>query len=346
LSSALRDDLDAVRFVPLGQQQSMTWEQSLRANYSDGVLVMHRGRVVQERYFGALTRRQLHIAMSVTKSFVGTLGTMLLQEGLLDETALIAHYIPELRDTGFGNASLRQVMDMTTALRHSEDYTDPHADVFAHASAGGILPRPAGYRGPQSFCEYLLTVQQQGEHGAAFAYRTINTDVLAWVIRRVSGESLAAQLQNRLWTPLGAEQDAIITVDSTGTEFAGGGLNTCLRDLARMGEMMRQRGSFNGRQIVPEAVVAEIERGGDPLRFASAGMSTLPGWSYANMWWISHNEHGAYMARGVHGQAIYIDPVAEMVIVRYASHPLAGNVLIDPHSLPAYHALAGHLLAN
>jgi CubicO group peptidase (beta-lactamase class C family) len=64
------------------------------------------------------------------------------------------------------------------------------------------------------------------------------------------------------------------------------------------------------------------------------------------MWWVTNNEHGAFAARGVHGQAVYIDPEAEMVIARYASHPVASNAANDPTSLPAYHALAKHLIGR
>jgi CubicO group peptidase (beta-lactamase class C family) len=90
--------------------------------------------------------------------------------------------------------------------------------------------------------------------------------------------------------------------------------------------------------------VADTFAGADPARFAPNGPVTLTGWSYRNMWWVSHNPHGAIMARGVHGQNIYIDPTAEMVIARYASHPVAANVANDPHTLPAYHAMALALL--
>ena len=211
-----------------------------------------------------------------------------------------------------------------------------------------MLPRPPGYQGPQSFYEFLQTVQKEGEHGGAFAYKTVNSDVLGWVIRRVTGKSAGQVLSERIWSRLGMEQDAYFTVDSVGTEFAGGGLNTGLRDLARFGELMRRGGRwggpFDGRQVIPQAVVDDIRRGGDRAAFTPAGYVTLPGWSYRNMWWVTHNEHGAYMARGIHGQAIYVDPTAEMVIARYASHPLAANANNDPTSLPAYHALARHLM--
>src|SRR5207342_1409620 len=136
------------------------------------------------------------------------------------------------------------------------------------------------------------------------------------------------------------EQDAYFTVDPSGTEFAGAGLILSLRDLARFGEMMRLRGRYNGQQIVQATVIDDICRGGSQEQFALAGYKTLPGWSYRNMWWVSHNSHGAFAARGIHGQGVYIDPKAEMVIARFASHPMAANVNLDPTSLPAYEALA------
>jgi len=346
LPRALRRDIDALQFLPLGSDQPMTWEQSLAANYTDGMVVLHRGRVVYERYFGALQPQGQHAAMSVTKSFVGTLAAMLVAEGRLDPERRVADYVPELAASAFGSATVRQVMDMTTGIRFSEDYADPKAEVWAHAAAGNPLPKPADYTGPRSYYEFLQTVQPQGTHGAAFGYRTANTDALGWVLARVSGQSVAELLSDRIWSRLGSEQDAYMTVDATGTPFAGGGLNLGLRDMARFGEMLRNGGVFQGRRILPAAAVADIRSGGNPADFAQAGYSQLPGWSYRNMWWVTHNAHGAFAARGVHGQTLYIDPKAEMVIARFASHPVAGNAANDATSLPAYHALALHLMRS
>lgn len=346
LPRAVRADIDAIRFMPLGTSASMTWGQSLAANYTDGIVVLHRGRIVYERYFGVLKDSGQHAAMSVTKSVMGTLGAMLVAEGTINADKRVADYVPELADSAFGSATIRQVLDMTTGLKYSEDYADPHAEVWAHAQAGSPLPKPKDYSGPRSYYEFLQTVQPQGQHGDAFAYKTVNTDVLGWVIARATGRNVADVLSERIWRRLGAEQDAYMTVDSTGTPFAGGGLNTGLRDLARFGEMLRSDGRFNGQQIVPKAVVDDIRRGGDKSAFAKAGYPLLQGWSYRDMWWVTHNAHGAFAARGVHGQSIYIDPKAEMVIARYASHPLAGNAANDPTTLPAFAALAEYLLSQ
>jgi CubicO group peptidase (beta-lactamase class C family) len=344
LSRAERADLDAVTFQPTGGNDLMTWEQSLAANFTDGILVLHRGQVVYERYFGVLDTATQHLAFSVTKSFVATIAGILAAEGALDDRATVASYLPELKDGGFADATIAQLLDMTTGVKYTEDYVDDRAGIWALARAGNFRPRPADYQGPGSFYEYLQTVQKDDEHGQRFAYKTANTDVLAWVLRRATGKTLSALMSDYLWSKLGVEQDAYFTIDTTGVEFAGAGLNLTLRDLARFGEMMRLGGRYNGRQIVPTVVIDDIRAGGDREQFAGAGYPQLPGWSYRRMWWVSHNEHGAFAARGIHGQAVYVDPAAEMVVARFASHPLGANVHLDPTSLPAYHALAKHLL--
>jgi CubicO group peptidase (beta-lactamase class C family)/protein-tyrosine phosphatase len=347
MDEAGRADIDGVRFQPIGRTDSMTWAQSLVANYTDGILVLHRGCIVYERYVGALAASRPHLAFSVTKSFVGTVAAMLIAEQVLDVEATVASYLPELRTSGIGDATIRQLLDMTTSLDYTEDYTDPRSSAWDLARAGGFLPRPPGYRGPESFFDYLKTLRKSAPHGEAFSYKTVNTDALGAVLRRLTGMPLSDVLSERIFSRLGPDLDGYITVDSTGVEFAGGGLNLTLRDMARFGETMRLRGRFNAQQIVPASVLDDIQRGGDRARFAANNSyPTLPGWSYRNMWWISHNAHGAFMARGIHGQAIYVDPVAEMVIARFASHPLAANVNLDPTSLPAYDAVARHLMGG
>ncbi|VVD77372.1 6-aminohexanoate hydrolase [Pandoraea iniqua] len=338
--------IDAVTFTPIGSDVKMNWRQAFDANYTDGVIVLHKGRVVYERYAGCLDANGQHGAMSVTKSLTGLLGEMLVAEGVIDENARVDTIVPELRQSAFGDATVRQVMDMTTGLQYSEDYSDPNAEVWRHADAGSPLPKPRGYTGPRTYWEYLQTVRKQGEHGKAFAYKTVNTDALGWIIARKTGKSVAQLLSERIWQRMGAEQDAYYTVDSLGTPFAGGGFNAGLRDMARIGELMLEGGTINGKRLVPKQAIDHIRAGGDKAKFAKAGYDLLKGWSYSGMWWVSHNAHGAFMARGVHGQAIYVDPAAQMVIARFSSHPTASNSANDPTSLPAYQAVADYLMTH
>ena len=235
---------------------------------------------------------------------------------------------------------------MTTSLDYSEDYSNPKADIWIYSKAASPLPKPADYKGPNGYFEYLQTVEGKGAHGKAFGYKTVNTDVLGWIVSRVSGKDLATLLSERIWSRMGAEQDGYMTVDAKGTPFAGGGLSAGLRDLGRIGLLMLNEGELHGQRLFPKQVVENIRKGGDREVFAKAGYKTLPGGNYTSMWWIFHNDNGAYAARGVHGQTIYIDPKAEMVIVRYSSFPTAKNGNIDPTSLPAYQAVADYLMAK
>lgn len=344
LEHKLDPAIDAVTFRPTGSDRDMSWQQSLSANYTDGIVVLHRGVVVYERYAGCLNETGQHGAMSVTKSLTGLLGEMLVAEGTLDETARVATVVPELANSAFGDATIRQVLDMTTGLRYSEDYADPKADVWTYSAAGNPLPKPEGYDGPRSYFDYLKTVVKQGEHGSAFGYKTINSDALGWIIARASGKSVAELLSERIWSRMGAEQDAYYTVDSTGTPFAGGGLNAGLRDMARIGQLLLDGGMVGGQRLIPQKAIDNIRNGGDKAAFAKGGYPALQGWSYRAMWWVTHNANGAFMARGVHGQAIYIDPAADMVIARFSSHPVAGNAANDATSLPAYGAVARYLM--
>ena len=344
LDYQLDADLASVSFTPAGTQDSMTWDEAFTVNKTDGLIVLHKGKVVYERYDGCLDEQGLHAAMSMTKSLVGLLAETLIAEGQLDENALAGDLIPELKDSAFGSATVRQIMNMTTSLKYSEDYSDPKADVWIYSQAASAMPKPGDYKGPRSYFEYLQTVQAEGEHGEAFAYKTINTDTLGWIISRNTGKSLVELLSERLWQPMGAEQSANFTIDSIGTPFAGGGLSAGLRDLARVGQLMLNDGKLNGEQIVPAAAIKNIRRGGDPKLFTKAGYTSMPNGSYQSMWWHFHNANQAYAARGVHGQTIYIDPTAEMVIVRLASHPQAANAGSDATSLPAYQAVADYLI--
>jgi CubicO group peptidase (beta-lactamase class C family) len=339
-------DLDALTFTRTTGGEPMTFAAALPALYTDGIVVLHRGRIVYEKYFGALDDRRPHIAFSVTKSFFGTLGAMLVAEGALDENAPVSRYIPELTDSAFGDATVRQVLDMTTAIDYSEVYGDPKSSFVQYARAVGLFPYPPGATGPDDVYSYLRTLRKSGTHGERFTYRSPNTDVVGWLVARATGKRPEVVLQERLWNRLGAEADAFMALDRAGNATAAGGFNLRLRDLARFGEMMRLGGKLDGRQVVPAAVVGRIRQGADREAFAEAGFDTLTGWSYRDQWWISHDDHGVFMARGIHGQAIYVDPQAEMVIARFSSHPVASTVTFDPIVLPAYRAVAKHLMGR
>ena len=131
-----------------------------RATFTDGLLVLHKGQIVYEKYFGALDAERPHMCFSVTKSFVATVAAVLIHEGVLDEHAPVARYLPELAAGGFADATIRQLLDMTTGIAYVEDYTDDNSSIWSLSRAGGFRPRPAGYAGPETFCEYVQTLEK------------------------------------------------------------------------------------------------------------------------------------------------------------------------------------------
>lgn len=341
--AGLEAAIDALSFPDMRGLQR-TWAASLEDTYTDGIVVLHRGRRIYERYFGALQPHRPHACFSITKSYAATLAATLIHEGALNERRPVSFYLPEMSATAYRDASVRQLLDMQVGVAYSELYTDPHAQIWDYARAGGLRPRAPGEEGPGNFYEFLMTLRKEGEHGRAFAYKTVNTEVLCWIMKRITGIAFADMLSQRLWSHLGCEEDAYLSVDSIGVEMGGGGLDACLRDLARFGELMRREGDWQGGQVVPAGVVAGIRAGSDPAKFAAAGYTLLPGYSYRDMWWVAHDELGVFEARGIHGQRLYVAPHAQLVIARFASHPVAASAANDPITLPAFRALAQMLI--
>ncbi|MFM5916165.1 MAG: serine hydrolase domain-containing protein [Novosphingobium sp.] len=347
LPVALRPDLAAISITWPGQDQPVNWVEAFDANYADAILVLHRGRIVFEKYNGVMTTDQPHIGFSVTKSLYGMLTEMLIAEGRIDERRTVASYIPELAQSGFADATVRQVLDMTTSLDFNEDTDEGNRRFAAMLVADGLQPHAVDYAGPLTLFDALKTVRKVGAHGQRFDYQSVDTEILSLIIARVTGKPSHEILSERIWSKLGADHDANIVVDRAGMPVALGGLSATLRDFARFGEMMRRGGRFNGQQVVPAGVVARIRAGGNPADMTNAltDYKTRRGWSYRSQWWVRHNPHGAYMAIGSYGQGIYVDPVAEMVVVRFMSGPTVSSVGMDPMTHAAFDALASKLMA-
>lgn len=344
--SKIDKQIDSITFVPWNEKNPITWNDFLERNYTDGIIILHKGKIIYEKYPAGLKQNGVHSAMSVSKSFTGILASILIDEGIINPERLVTDYIPELKNSGFAGATVRNVLDMTTAIEYSEDYTKPEAEVWKFSASGNVY-RPSDYSGPKNYYEYLQTVKKipNQEHGQVFGYKTVNTELMGWIISRVTGKCITQLLSEKIWKPMCANYDGFYQVGTAGIAFAGGGFSLNLRDMALFGELLRNGGKQKGKQILSEKAVLEVSQGGNREIFKKSGeYPLLQGWSYHNMWWITNNSHKAFMARGVHGQAIYIDPKAQMVIARFASNPLASNKYIDPISIPAYEAVADYLL--
>jgi CubicO group peptidase (beta-lactamase class C family) len=271
-----------------------TFDEMVELSCTDGIVILQRGKIIYERYLNGMQAHTLHCWASGSKSVTGVLAAMLAHEGVFDPDALVAAYLPELKDSGFGDATVRQVMDMTTAVKFPKEDFDPVLESLQAGIAMGWHEKPEGYSGPATSYAFLPTMKKDGEHGVRFSYLTANTDVLAWLMKRLLNQTLAEMMHERIWSKLGAERDAFWIVESATAETAGSGLLTTTRDMARFGQLLLKKGNFNGQTILPAAVVEDIEAGADREAFAHgpAAGPTNQGWSYHHQWWITHNEHG------------------------------------------------------
>jgi CubicO group peptidase (beta-lactamase class C family) len=197
------------------------WQKN---TFTDGLLVLHKGKIVYEKRYSGMRPEQPHSLWSVTKSFTGLLATMMIAEGKLDPNAKIPQYIPELEASAWGDATLQQTLDMTTGVQYREIFTDPKSELFQYLIAAGLLAAPVEYPGPRTLPDYLKTVKKEGEHGTGFRYKSIDTEVVGWVLERVSGKSFADLVSERIWQQIGAERDGYVWAGPTGVQVTSIGL--------------------------------------------------------------------------------------------------------------------------
>jgi CubicO group peptidase (beta-lactamase class C family) len=329
-------EIDQVTFETGGRVRTV--RDFLDGSFTDGFLVLSRGAVVAERYMNGMAPHGCHLAMSVTKSIVATVAGILVHRGLIDPAAPVTAYLSELEATAYRGATVQQVLDMTTGVVFDESYGTPGSHMQKLDQACGWKPmiRPDW---PQTMWELVLTLtEQERPHGELFRYRSIETDVLGFVMERASGRSLAELVSTELWTPMGAEEDAYITVDHAGFALADGGFNATLRDYARFALLHLRSGKLNGRQIVPAAWIEETRRGNHEI-YQGVYREVLPRGAYHNQFWIEDPDRRAYMARGIFGQYIYIDPEADFAAVKLSTWPEFVNAERSIEALAAIRAI-------
>lgn len=340
-------DLDDLP-VTLPNGLSVKLLEFLAGAETDAFFVMHRGAVVYERYPHGMRPHDLHLNASMAKSWVGLLAAVLIHDGLLDRTRYLRWYVPELGGTAFGDATVQDLLHMTTQMSYSGRPFNKELEAQRYFAAVGVVPRPAGYTGPTTVLGHLATARASGPVGTEFRYENGNVESIAEAMRRVSGTTTADLLGERLWSQIGAAEDGSYMLDSAGTEMACGGFSATIRDIVRIGEMLRCGGAVGSRQVVPESVVRGITDvpDGPPsdvlARGQAAGASRPPAMGYHDFWWVPYDGHKSFEARGIHGQRLYVSPGLEMVVAHYGSHVMSPSVPVPPFE-PVFQQIGAYL---
>ncbi|CAM4160992.1 6-aminohexanoate hydrolase [Bacillus wiedmannii] len=310
-------------------------------NKTDAFVVVHNGQLVYERYFNGYNESEPHGMASLAKVFTGAIIQSLAEENRIDLEKTADAYIKELKNTPFGNATLQQLMDMQVSVEYpTHGYEHPaleNQDAQLYL-ASNILPRGKNYDGPMKIYDMLREAEETATPGSDFSYDNGSAETLAWVIRTITGKSLAENVSERIWSQIGMEENAYYVTDETKVEQASAGLNATARDMARFGQLLLNNGEYNGKQILPSSITKDIKNVQEGELAVGPGASI----SYHNQWWIPHNEQGAFEVLGSYGQTLYIDPKANMVIVHFSSNATPSNEIHSVYS-NMYIDIAHHL---
>ena len=333
-----RDPQDLGRLAFDDGGRPSTIAQMLEETHTDGICVLHRGQIVFESYANGLEADGLHIWMSVTKSLIGLLVGVLAGRGILDPDAPIADLVPEVKGSAWEHATMRHLLDMNADVGFVEDYTDANGDFARYIVA--LNPAAAERLGVEpGLWSYLVTLKGGGRHGETFHYVSPNIDLLGWVVERAAQTDLSTLISREIWSKLGAETDAFMVLDPFGAPRATGGLNTTLRDMARVGQMVLDHGIADGRSVVPGSWIHDILAAPAGAAWKAGEWGDYPPFTNYRSLWYEIDEGRAWTGAGIHGQHLYVDHGAGVVIAKFSSQPSAASVPMDDTAFRGYRAI-------
>jgi len=323
-----------------------TFGEFLAATDTDGIVILQRGRVVHESYAHGLDAHTPHILMSVSKSLLGLLAGILVDDGTLDPAAPVTRYVPEIAATAYAGATVRDLLDMRVGVAFDENYLATSGAIIAYRKAQNWNPPEPGDPPSDLRSFYAGMTGTDGAHGDRFHYVSPNTDLLGWVIERATRRRYADLMSERLWRPMGAERSAYITVDRLGAPRCAGGFCATVRDLARVGQLLVQDGARDGRRLIPSAWIDDLSSGGDAAAWARGDFAELfraAPMRYRSQWYALDGPSPLVFGFGVHGQNLIVDRAREIVIAKVSSQALPIDEARNALTMRAVQSIAAAL---
>lgn len=286
----------------------------LERTVTSGFLVIHKGVIVHEEYRLGADETSRFTSWSMAKSVLSALIGIAIDEGHIRSIRdPVGEYVPELRGSGYVDVPIEDALTMSSGVAFDEDYDNPRSDInmlFIRAMAMGVPVEQS-----------IAALESIRPPGVYNDYVSSDSMALGLVLERATGMRVAHYLESRLWGPMGAEADAYWSTDRTGREFALCCLNATLRDYGRFGQLYLDGGVREGNQIIPAKWIgASVNPLGEHLQ---PGNNPASSWTfgYGYNWWIPEQPQGEYLAIGVWGQYIFVDPEREIVIVKTSADP-------------------------
>lgn len=294
----------------------MTTESFMAKANTVGVLVIHHGQIVLERYAQGYGPGQRWTSFSVAKSLTSTLTGIALKEGKIRSLEdPVTNYLPGLKGSAYEGVTVRNLLNMTSGVKWNERYDDPKSDeVMIHAERS--------INGSDPIVTYMARLPREAPPGTKIVYKTGETHLLGSLIRAATGKSLADYLSEKIWKPYGMEKDGVWMLDAAGHEYAGCCISATLRDFGRFGLFFMNGAKIGGVPVVGDTWIKDATTGSSPAE------------GYGFQWWLFPLTDGpSFEAQGIFGQLIDINPKKDLVVVIQSAWPLANR---DPANTPAF----------
>ncbi len=327
-------------FVHLGEK--FITREFLEHTDTTALLVLHNGQLLVEEYWLTGGPDVAWLTHSVSKTMVATAVGIALRDGLINDLDdPVTAYVAALRGSGYDGVSIRDILQMSSGVKWNEDYADPDSDLNLF---GGVMIAGASYD------EFVAGIERERQPGTFNSYVGMNSQALTMLVRAVTGMSLAQYLTDELWHPLGMQDRAYWTTDRHGVELGLGGLSASARDLAKLGELYRQGGIWQGRRILDAQWVREATTVTAPHLARGENPDSAHIMGYGFHWWLPDGDASDYSAIGIYNQFVYVDPEAAAVIVklsayrRYASSH-AADAYLEAETFSLFRAIGSRLPA-
>ena len=328
------------------QGQSITLDEMLARTRTQGFLVIQGGAIVDERYLLGADDKSRFASWSMAKSFTSTLVGLAVADGKIRRVSdPITDYVPELRGTAYDGPTIKDILEMSSGVEFIEDDNSVGSDIWTMWSRTMSTES-------ESLADYVKSIRRRSEApGTKWVYRSVDTAALELLVNSVMGEAPAKMLSERIWRPLGMEQDATWLTDrSDGLEAGFCCINATLRDYGRFGLMMLHRGRAGERQIVPMRWIEEATNPqASQVSYGHLWPTLFPddATGYGYQWWIPHGGSShPYAANGLCNQFIYLDPAADLVVVKASASRDFFSVSELTEQFTAFDAIGRYLETN
>jgi CubicO group peptidase (beta-lactamase class C family) len=302
-----------------------------RGNFVTGFLVLHDDQIVLEKYFHGADQNSRFVSQSVGKSIVSILVGAAVSDGAIKSVDdPVVKYLPYLSNSGYRDVTIKNLLQMSSGVDYSEDYTDP--------KSGAALIGAALLTGDLTFKDFATSIKSTAtKPGTQFNYQSVNTQVLGLLLEQVTGKRLNQYAEEKLWKKIGAQSDAFFyRAQKQPDTCAFACFNATVRDYARVGLMMMRGGMLGHKRVVPQSWVHDSTTpDAEYLEPKPPGPHGLAERGYAYQWWIPYGHDGAFMAIGIYGQSVYVNPTRHVVIVQTSAWPapLGSPALDEENSL-------------